>query len=141
MAASSIGERGPAQHVPGIVDQKVEAAEGVDRAPDHGRRGAALGEVGLQQDGTVDGSGLGGLPAVVQRQPGASLGEEARRRRTDAATGPGDQNALAFEARIDRSSHEVSPPCHATNHTGSAPCTQPPSSTGSAPSSMPTRAF
>ena len=88
----------PQQHLAGVVDEDVEAAELVDGALDRGDRLLLVGDVGLdRQRGVTVATDLGGQPLQPFQPPGrdrdfGSVGRQrSRRRLADAAAGAGDQ--------------------------------------------------
>jgi len=91
-------------HRPGVVDQDVDAVEGVGGAVDHERRLTGLGEVSGQHDGTAaainhrTGGRLERVAAAPdQRQGRTALGEAESELSADAAPGPGQQHPASFE--------------------------------------------
>ncbi len=86
------------QHLAGVVDDDVEAAQLVDGAVDRGDRLLLVGDVGLdRQRGVTGAADLGGQPlqpfepARRHRDFGPLGGQRPRGRLADATAGAGDQ--------------------------------------------------
>ena len=108
---SAAGQRPDRLDDAGVVDQRVDAAEGLVGAGDRGLHLAVLGDVAGHR------LGLGAAPAQPRGELGDALGragEEQHRRalggqrlgggRADAAARPGDDHGLAGELTHARSS-------------------------------------
>ena len=107
----------------GVVDQDVEATEGLDRLLDHGLGFVEVSDVGAIDDGfathaldlfddlfgraLIGAGAIGGTAQVVDDDLGSVLGQHERMLTADASTGSGDDGDAAF----DEISHWSAPCC------------------------------